>query len=505
MSSHAASLRHRTLPTDWCTTKRALLPLIHSARETGATASRTRTIGDENFLRSLHPLSSHSPRPPPARKQWARPPEHPDPRFYRKVSQPRPSPRSKELSDGRQGYLSRAVAPPSKLLRGFSVRNSRLARQRFGTSEHFTNPYHSRLHCYPTPRLFRCMHAEADDAAVDVERKQFKEEMLVFEEMLPSATKQMAADMDVNLGMDLKENTTADPVAYGIAEPVPEPFLALQVSTIPAETTLQLAKEEADSGTAETFNTMETDARCTTTDQGGFGTAEGVKSRQIQPHKSAKLTRHMSMDPSVSKLKPIKAKVLRHKSSDHVEERKSERKLVPISANISSNSSTEPRTLGRNKVISRHKSYDRALDQLQGRMKQLGTFAEQHGQRVKQAHSTTVWVGGIPIDLAREKNNLALKQALEYFGAVLSVQVRVKMSVDELDGGPCKSWALVTFLDVTRMQEAIRVGISLPNAAKNGEHVFLKMAQAKVGRELERTETGKLGQIWDAQRKKVVI
>ena len=86
------------------------------------------------------------------------------------------------------------------------------------------------------------------------------------------------------------------------------------------------------------------------------------------------------------------------------------------------------------------------------------------------ARSTTMWVGLIPDQIAREKKTVTLKQAFEYYGAVLSVQIRIKPSTE---GG--KSWALITWLDATCMATAITV-----NNARTGSSSNHCCANAKV-------------------------
>ena len=106
---------------------------------------------------------------------------------------------------------------------------------------------------------------------------------------------------------------------------------------------------------------------------------------------------------------------------------------------------------------------------------------------------TTVWVGGLPENVAEEPS--LLTDLMQVFGKVVSVTVRLKE-------GELKSWAFITFAARESADKASDIG-GVTASDAGGKAVRLIIKKAQLDKELSKESTGALAGTWSSQEAKV--
>jgi hypothetical protein len=123
-----------------------------------------------------------------------------------------------------------------------------------------------------------------------------------------------------------------------------------------------------------------------------------------------------------------------------------------------------------------------------------GGSADSGSDQHPEARNLTLWVGNIP-DGYTSSNKLLLRVFRPY-GTVVSLTVRKKPSSDP---AAHKSWALVTYVDTSGLEEALAANTVVEG--DDGQAVALVTKVADISGELEKSGTSALANIWSTQKK----
>lgn len=108
--------------------------------------------------------------------------------------------------------------------------------------------------------------------------------------------------------------------------------------------------------------------------------------------------------------------------------------------------------------------------------------------------SRTLWVGGIPSDMAGDVTNAALSTAFERFGALAGISTRQKP-------GKLKSWAFVTFTEQSAADAALGAdSIAVQPSGRRSKAVALQVQKSSVEQHIflneQKGTTGQLATVW---------